>query len=119
LARPFLRFMRKAGLTPAMLRTATNEIARGLWDAELGGGLIKKRVARPGQGRSAGFRMIVAWRGGGRLIFLFGFAKNDAATLTEAGRRIYMELSKGYLDATAEQIAELIAAEDLTELEDD
>jgi hypothetical protein len=118
LARPFRRFADKAGLTPAALLIAADEISRGLWDADLGGGLVKKRVAGAGRGRRGGFRVIVAWRGGDRLVFLFGYAKNQAATLTEAGRRVYVELSKAYLSATPQQIAMLLRDGDLTELTD-
>lgn len=91
--RAFHRFAVKADLTPKVLRAAADEIARGLWDADLGGGLIKKRVARPGQGRRGGYRVIVAWSRGGRLVSLFGFAKNEAATLSEAGRTVLLKLA--------------------------
>jgi hypothetical protein len=43
-------------------------------DADLGGGVIKQRVARVGQGRSGGYRMLVAYRAGARAVFLYGFA---------------------------------------------
>jgi hypothetical protein len=53
---------------------------RGIIDADLGGGLIKQRVARPGQGRSGGFRMIVVYRTKERAVFIYGFAKTPATT---------------------------------------
>lgn len=49
---------------------------RGLIDAHLGGGLIKQRVARRSQGRSGGFRTIIAYRTARRAVFLHGFAKS-------------------------------------------
>jgi hypothetical protein len=48
-----------------------------LVDANLGGGLIKQRVARPGQGRRGGFRNLMAYRAGAHTVFLYGFAKNE------------------------------------------
>ena len=51
--------------------------ARGLIDADLGGGIIKRRVAREGQGRSGGYRMLVAYRAGARAVFLYALAKNE------------------------------------------
>ena len=41
---------------------AIETAGRGLIDADLGGGLIKQRVARPGQGKRGGFRMMIAFR---------------------------------------------------------
>jgi hypothetical protein len=49
--------------------------------ADLGGGLVKQRVARPGQGRSGGFRTIIAYHSGTRAVFLFGFAKNTRSNI--------------------------------------
>jgi hypothetical protein len=48
-----------------------------LIDADLGGGVIKQRAARPGQGRSGGYRLLVAYRAKHRVVFLYGFAKRE------------------------------------------
>jgi hypothetical protein len=56
---------------------AVERAESGLIDANLGGGLIKQRVARLGQGRSGGYRAVVAYRRLGRAVFLYGFAKNE------------------------------------------
>jgi hypothetical protein len=82
----FHRFQRKERITDQALRQAIERAESGLIDADLGGGLIKQRVARPGQGRSGGYRTILAYQAEGRAVFLYGFAKNaraniDAATL--------------------------------------
>jgi len=50
--------------------------ARGLIAADLGGGVIKQRIARPGQGKSGGFRTLIVFRAGARAFFVHGFAKN-------------------------------------------
>ena len=60
-----------------MLCEAVARAERGLIDADLGGGVIKQRVARPGQGRSGGHRNMIVYRSGDRAVFVFGFAKND------------------------------------------
>ena len=78
----FARWARKERLTDQMLYDAADEIERGLIDARLGGFLLKKRVARPGGGKRGGYRTIVAHRQGIRLVFLFGFAKNEADNVT-------------------------------------
>jgi hypothetical protein len=48
--RPLSRWMRKTLLTDAALRKAVDEMTRGLVDADLGGGVVKRRVALPGRG---------------------------------------------------------------------
>ena len=58
--RTFDRWARKEGLNNLSLCNAVNEMAAGLYDADLGGGLFKKRIAKPGKGKSGGFRTLVA-----------------------------------------------------------
>jgi hypothetical protein len=72
----FDRWARKQGLFDAQLCGAIAEMEAGLFEANLGAGLFKKRIARAGQGKSAGFRTLVATRHEGRWFFVFGFAKN-------------------------------------------
>ena len=73
----FDRWANEQGLTDQSLCQAVKEMSTGLIDADLGGGLYKKRVARTGQGKSGGFRTLVATNKGDRWIFVFGFAKNE------------------------------------------
>ncbi|WP_431053205.1 type II toxin-antitoxin system RelE/ParE family toxin [Roseateles sp. L2-2] len=56
-------------------------MAGGLIDADLGGGLLKKRIARRGAGKSGGYRVIVAKRGDGPWFFVNGFAKSESANM--------------------------------------
>ena len=71
------RFARKSGIDDALLVEAIERAERGLIDADLGGGVIKQRVGRPGQGRSGGYRTIIAIRSGDRAFFIYAFAKNE------------------------------------------
>jgi hypothetical protein len=73
----FTRFAKKAGLDDAVLREAVVAAERGLIDARLGGGVIKQRVARPGQGKSGGFRTIILHKAHQLAFFVHGFAKKD------------------------------------------
>jgi hypothetical protein len=77
------RFVRRERINDASLKEAIERAERGIIDADLGGGLIKQRVARPGQGRSGGFRMIVAYRTENRAFFLYGFAKNERENIDD------------------------------------
>ena len=79
----FVRFARKEKIDDAALCEAVARAERGVIDADLTGGLIKQRVPRKGQGRSGGFRTIVAYRRGDRAFFVYGFAKNEPENITE------------------------------------
>src|SRR5437868_6069467 len=75
--KPFARFAAKEGIRDAVLRDAIRRAEAGLIDADLGGGVIKQRLARQGQGKSGGFRSIILFRRGAAVFFVYGFAKND------------------------------------------
>lgn len=75
--KPFARFADHEGIEDAALCDAVCRAEQGLVDADLGGGVIKQRIARPGQGKSGGFRSILLFRHGERAFFAYGFAKND------------------------------------------
>ena len=73
----FARFARQELISDASLREAIARAEQGLIDADLGGGLIKQRIARKGQGRSGGYRSVIAFRKGRRAVFIFGLTKSD------------------------------------------
>jgi hypothetical protein len=73
-------------------------------DADLGGGLIKQRVARQGQGRSGGYRMIVAYRSRIRAVFLFGFAKNEREDIESDALLSLRQIAADWLAADAATI---------------
>lgn len=73
-------------------------------DADLGGGLIKQRVARPGGGRSGGYRVMVFYRSGDRAVFVYGFAKNDRANLNRDEVETFQAAAKVVLGLTQAQV---------------
>ncbi len=75
--KPFARFARKARLPDAVLCAAIADATRGLIDADLGGGVVKQRIARQGGGKSGGFRTIILFRLGEKAFFVHGFAKSE------------------------------------------
>jgi hypothetical protein len=77
----FTRFARKAGINDTSLCKAVREAENGLLDADLGGGVIKQRVARSGGGKSGGFRTLILFRMGSKAFFVHGFAKNEQANI--------------------------------------
>lgn len=75
--RQFDKWAGKEGLTDSVLAAAVVEMESGLIDADLGGHVVKKRVALPGRGKSGGARTLLAYRLGDRAFFVYGFAKNE------------------------------------------
>ncbi len=115
----FARFTRHEQITDASLREAVTRAEHGLIDADLGGGLIKQRVARKGQGRSGGFRMIVAYQTKDRAVFLYGFAKSERENINPSELATLREIATTWLNANAERIALGIAEDELQEVPND
>ena len=114
-----VRFARRERIADASLKQAIERAERGLIDADLGGGLIKQRIARPGQGRSGGFRVIVAYRAQGRAVFLFGFAKNERENIDPEELHLFRVLGANWLAANAATITQAIKTGDLEEISHD
>lgn len=85
--------MKKADLTDEALTVAVAEMSSGLVDADLGGHLVKKRVALPGKGKRSGARTIVATRMADRWIYLYGFAKNERANIDKVELKALQEVA--------------------------
>lgn len=82
LFKSFVRFQRKENIPDDALRQAIHRAERGLIDADLGGGLIKQRIARAGKGRSSGYRVVIGYREATRAVFLLGFAKSPMSNVS-------------------------------------
>lgn len=91
---------------------------RGLIDADLGGGVIKQRVARAGQGRSGGYRTLILFRQGDRAVFAFGFAKSARANISPADLAILREAAGQALAWNGNELDRLVAAGALVEIDD-
>jgi hypothetical protein len=115
----FGRFQRRERIGDAMLTKAARDVGRGLADADLGGGLIKQRVARPGQGKSGGYRTIIAYRRGERAVFLFGFAKSERHNVDDDELADWRKQGRAWLDLSDERIETAIADRDLQEVPHD
>jgi len=111
-----IRFARRERITDAVLREAIERADRSTIDADLGGGLIKQRLARPGQGRSGGYRVIVAYRVKGRAVFLYGFAKNDLDNISADQLQTFRAIGANWLAASAAVIRQAIDEGELQEI---
>jgi hypothetical protein len=92
---------------------------RGLIDADLGGGVIKQRVARPGKGKSGGYRAMILFRQGDRAIFAFGFAKSAQANISKADLALLKKAAAEALKWSGEELDRLVASRTLEEVEDE
>lgn len=102
----FDRWASKQGLNSASLCVAVEEMRRGLHDADLGGGLFKKRIGRVGQGKSGGFRTLVASNRGSRWIFVYGFAKNERSNVDKDEQDALKKLAAHLLSMTAQAVVQ-------------
>ena len=115
----FARFARKARLTVGALLEAASQVADGDFDADLGGGVYKQRVARKGEGKSGGFRTLLLFKAGGHAFFVDCFAKNERANIGPKEVRALKRLADTMLNFTTQQIRKAEAAGELIELVDD
>lgn len=102
--------MRKTALTDAVLCDAVREMVTGLIDADLGGDIVKKRVALPGRGKSSGVRTLVATRKVNRWFFVFGFEKSERANVSASELEALQVLASELLALSGGQLG--IALED-------
>jgi hypothetical protein len=101
------RFTRQNRIPDASLVAAVERATRGLVDADLGGRIIKQRVARPGEGKRGGFRLLVGF-GSHRSIFLFGFAKNERENIEDAELKTLREIADTFLKADDAKIEQAL-----------
>ena len=101
----FARFADKQNIRDDDLREAVSRAERGLIDADLGGGVIKQRIARKGQGKSGGFRSVVLFRQGERAFFVYAFAKSDRDNIDQSELSTYKTAAAVYLNYTDDELA--------------
>jgi hypothetical protein len=115
-SRWFQRFARKEVITDAILLEAADRADKGQIDADLGGEVIKQRIAKPGQGRSRGYRTIILFRRGSRAFFVYGFPKNQRANIDDDELRQFKEAAKHVLALSERELAELLKRGDFVEV---
>lgn len=114
--RYFNRWMRKTELTDIALCAAVTEMEQGLIDADLGGGVVKKRVGLAGRGKRGGARTLVATNKATRWFFVFGFEKNDRANISDDELEGLKDIAEQLLARTEKQLNEAVHDETLTEI---
>ena len=94
----------KFGLDDAALLRAAEEIQNGKIDARLGRHLIKQRIARTGGGKSGGYRSIIVYVMGDRMLFVYAFPKNEKASLNAHELDLYRDAAKVLAELPIEEL---------------
>ena len=112
----FARWGRKEGVTDSALCGAIREFENGLYDADLGNHLFKKRIALPGRGKSSGARTILFYQREKKLIFCFGYRKNQQEDLSSDEERMVNKLSDVYQNSSDESVIKDIQYQEFIEI---
>jgi hypothetical protein len=112
----FVRFARKEAISDESLHEVVKLIEAGNYDADLGAGVFKQRVARSGEGLSGGYRVILCCKLEERAFFLYGFAKSSRANIAQDEAREFRKLAKILLTMTDEQLELMLQHGDCDEL---
>jgi len=112
----FARFARKEAFLDESLYEAVKQIEAGNYDADLGAGVFKQRIARPGEGQSGGYRAILCFKSGERTFFVYGFAKSSRANIAQDEIQEFKKLAKILFAMADEQLERLIQNGDFDEL---
>jgi hypothetical protein len=114
--RHFARWLKKSDLTDAALCHAVKEMVAGLIDADLGGDVVKKRVALPGRGKRGGARTLVATRKASRWFFVYGFEKNEKANVSTTELEALQTVASDLLALTNTQLDDAVEDGTLQEI---
>jgi hypothetical protein len=115
--RAFSRLVVARKITDADLRVAVAEMNNGLWDANLGGQLYKKRVAVKGRGKRSGARTLVAFQRNERAFFLYGFAKKQRANITAREKHVLKRLAAELFSSSDQQLEQALKHGELIEIQ--
>ena len=117
--RHFSRWMRKTQLSDELLYAAVCEMESGLIDADLGGGLVKKRIAVAGKGKRGSTRTLIATNKQNRWFFVFGFEKNEKANIDTKELKALQSFAADLLNFSVEELNRAVNDNLLLEINDD
>jgi len=112
----FARFAVSSQISDEDLCEAVRQVSRGLIDADLGGGVIKQRIARKGEGKSGGFRSMILFKKQNKAVFVYGFAKKDLDNISPTELKALKQLAKIMLAYTDAQLTSIAASGTLIEV---
>ncbi|MCL2340088.1 MAG: type II toxin-antitoxin system RelE/ParE family toxin [Proteobacteria bacterium] len=103
-------------MADASLLEAVMALEAGSYDADLGAGVYKQRIARPGEGLSGGYRVILCFQAGSRTFFVYGFSKAGKANITAGEKKEFKKLAKILFAIPADRLAAMLQHGDLDEI---
>jgi hypothetical protein len=112
----FHRFTNKEGITDNELREIVKQLEKGQFHADLGGGVYKVQLARPNEGKSGGYRIIVIFKSEFRTFFTYCFPKSKRDNIEDDELRVYKKQAKENFSLTEEQINQWLKAQTLIEI---
>ena len=112
----FTRFAKRERLSDKILQQVIDEAEREVVDADLGGNIIKQRVARAGQGKSGGYRTIIVFKKGDKAFFVYGFSKSDRENIDRDELITFKKSAKELLSLSDKQIEQLLKKGAFTEV---
>ncbi len=114
----FTRWARMEDVPDFALVQAAAEVVAGQVEADLGGGLFKKRLAREGSGKRGGYRIIIGYKrpNTDRIVFLYAFAKNARASISEKEKQALSLVAEAFVSATDEQVSLLLQEGSIVEV---
>ena len=117
--RLFEKWAKKHGVSDDDLKKAVIEIESGLYDANLGGNVYKKRVGRLGEGKRGAYRTILLMKKDDKIIFAHGFSKGEKDNITKNELEDFKMMAQTFLNLSQTQIDTLINNKNLIELSHD
>lgn len=114
----FCRWTKDERVPAATIWAVAEEVVAGNVEADLGGLLFKKRIPRQGEGKRSGYRVLVGFQkqGSNRVVFLYAFSKNQQANITTKERKALQLVAQAFLEATSEQLGQLLLKKEYTEI---
>lgn len=114
--RYFSNWQEKTELTDTLLLGAVEEMERGLIDADLGGGVFKKRIALPNRGKSGSVRTLIATNKNNRWFFMFGFEKNQRDNIDTNELKLLKQSAKTMLNFSNARLDVALQLNELKEI---
>ena len=114
--KPFKRFADKEGIRSDDLQKAINNAEQGLIDADLGGGVIKQRIACNGRGKSGGFRTIILFKKAERAFFVHGYAKNEKSNIEDYELKAFKNSANVLINCSDAELDNLINSNKMIEI---
>jgi hypothetical protein len=112
----FSRFARQNRINDKELCAAIVRAEQGLIDADLGGKVIKQRIARKNEGKSGGFRTIILFQIEDKSFFVYGFPKSQQDNLSQQELKGFKKLANDVAMLSEEELQKLIKEKEFIEV---